>query len=309
MLDAYALEQWIGNGDDYAIDWNVNVRLFEDDDAASDWLRGVPERAEVTDGVSAFEQAEDPGAGDEAVAFTYVHTGTTGDEEFFWFDTLVRVGETVATVSIGRLGDLPPEELVTELVERQVTCLDESNCAGESRAPRALLALAEDDLAETPADDDASGDGPTDEELLARVETFDDLSQDHVSGTVEYEQNPPVGGAHNPVPQTCGFYDDPIGSEHAVHSMEHGAVWVTYDPALPAADVRTLEALAAEHDYLLVSPFDGLPAPVVASAWGVQLQLDGVDDPYLIPFIDYFEEGPQNPEPGASCDGTMETAG
>jgi hypothetical protein len=52
-----------------------------------------------------------------------------------------------------------------------------------------------------------------------------------------------------------------------------------------------------------------LPSPVVASAWGVQLQLDGVDDPYLPVFIAYYEEGPQNLEPGAACSGgTDETA-
>ena len=112
---------------------------------------------------------------------------------------------------------------------------------------------------------------------------------------------------HNPVPQTCGFYDEPIGSEHAVHSLEHGAVWVTYDPDLPANDVQVLEDLAAERDYLIVSPFAGLPAPVVASAWGVQLRLEGVDDPYLELFVDYYEQGPQTPELGASCSGTKET--
>jgi hypothetical protein len=149
---------------------------------------------------------------------------------------------------------------------------------------------------------------PTEDELLSRVDTFDDLSQQHTEGPVEYDQNPPVGGMHSPVLQNCGFYDEPVGNEHAVHSLEHGAVWITYDPDLPASDVAKLEALAEDHDYLLISPYEGVPSPVVASAWGVQLQLEGVDDPYLIAFIDYFEQGPQNPEPGAACSGgTSET--
>lgn len=144
---------------------------------------------------------------------------------------------------------------------------------------------------------------PTVDDLLARVETFDGLSRQHTDGPVEYDQNPPVGGMHSPVLQNCEFYSEPVGNEHAVHSLEHGAVWITYNPDLPAADIAKLEAMAEGHDHLLISPYEGLPAPVVASAWGVQLQLDGVDDPYLPLFISYYEQGPQTPEPGAPCSG------
>jgi hypothetical protein len=49
----------------------------------------------------------------------------------------------------------------------------------------------------------------------------------HTAGEVDYAQNPPVGGAHNPVWQNCGFYDKPIRDESAVHSLEHGAVWTS----------------------------------------------------------------------------------
>lgn len=307
MLDVYSLEQWIGRDGDYAIDWNVNVRTFEDEVAASDWLFDVPGLAESTSDVSEFEQADDPELGDEAIAFTYVHPGTYGEEDFSWSDTLVRIDDTVVTISIGRLGGPAPAELVDELIGAELECLESGSCSAESPAPEELLDLAASDLGDAPAAP-SNDDAPSEQELLARVETYGNLSQEHVEGTVDYEQVPPVGGAHNGVPQTCGFYDAPIGSEHAVHSMEHGAVWVTYDPELPAPDVRVLEELTHEHDYLLVSPFDGLPAPVVASAWGVQILLDGVDDPYLQAFIDYFEEGPQNPEPGASCSGTTEMA-
>src|SRR3954468_21345098 len=62
---------------------------------------------------------------------------------------------------------------------------------------------------------------PTVDDLLARVETFDNLSREHTEGPVEYAQIPPVGGMHNPVLQNCGFYSKPVGNEHAVHSLEH----------------------------------------------------------------------------------------
>jgi hypothetical protein len=146
-------------------------------------------------------------------------------------------------------------------------------------------------------------------EAPAGVETFADLSRDHVDGPVAYAQMPPVGGEHAPAWQNCDFYTDPVGNEHAVHSLEHGAVWVTYGPDLPADQIDALRRLAADEPYLLVSPFPGLPVPVVASAWGQQLRLDAADDPRLVQFLRAFAQGPQTPEPGAPCTGgTSETA-
>lgn len=135
------------------------------------------------------------------------------------------------------------------------------------------------------------------------VEDFGEQTQNHVETPVDYAVMPPVGGDHLPAPrwQNCGFYDAPVQNEAAVHSLEHGAVWVTYDTALPAEQVAVLEDLAAENSYLLVSPMEGLPSPVVASAWGLQLQLDSVEDERLQAFMVKYLQGPQTPEPGAAC--------
>ncbi len=134
------------------------------------------------------------------------------------------------------------------------------------------------------------------------VRAFTDLDATHTTEDVSYAQTPPVGGDHHPTWQNCGFYTEPVVEEHAVHSLEHGAVWITHDPALPAADVDRLRDLADQHPYLLVSPLDGVQG-VVASAWGLQLELDGVDDERLEPFLIAYLQGPQTPEPGAPCSG------
>ena len=86
-----------------------------------------------------------------------------------------------------------------------------------------------------------------------------------------------------------------------MHSLEHGAVWVTYRPELSTEDVEALRAQIRGKRYTLLSPYAGLPAPVVASAWGVQLQLSGPDDPRLESFLATYRQGPQAPEPGAAC--------
>ncbi len=142
------------------------------------------------------------------------------------------------------------------------------------------------------------------------TQTFTDLERTHVDTPVDYPQNPPVGGPHNPVWQTCAFYASPIMKERGVHSMEHGAVWITFSPDLPSAQVDVLKTLQAGGKEVLVSPYEGLPAPIVASAWGKQLQLQAADDPRLAQFVRYFDDGPQTPETNTPCSGgTTETAG
>jgi hypothetical protein len=101
--------------------------------------------------------------------------------------------------------------------------------------------------------------------------------------------------------QNCGIYDKPIPTENAVHSLEHGAVWVAYQPELPAADIEALQQQAQGERYLLLSPYPGLRSPVVLTAWQVQLELDSVGDERVWEFIDEYRQGPTTPEPGASC--------
>ena len=138
---------------------------------------------------------------------------------------------------------------------------------------------------------------------ISGVVTYTGLSRDHVTTKVNYPQVPPVGGPHNPVWQNCGIYDSPIANENAVHSMEHGAVWITYQPSLSTTDVQTLQNMVRGHAYALLSPYPGLPSPVVASAWGVQLKVNSASDPRLAHFLSKYEQGPQTQEPGASCTG------
>ena len=139
---------------------------------------------------------------------------------------------------------------------------------------------------------------------IAGIETFTVESAAHTEDPVTYPQDPPAGGPHAPAWQKCGAYDAPIRNENAVHSQEHGAVWITYQPDLPDAEVKALDKLA-EHRSVLVSPYPGLKDPVVASAWGAQLRLDSADDPRIGAFIERYAG--KGPEPGASCESGLET--
>lgn len=135
------------------------------------------------------------------------------------------------------------------------------------------------------------------------LKTYTGLAQDHVAGSVAYPQNPPVGGKHAAVWQNCGWYNTTIANENAVHSMEHGAAWVTYSDRLSADEKAMLKSELSGRTYVLASELPGLSAPVVATAWGAQVKLTGVDDSRLTSFLDTYANSPKAPEPGGECAG------
>ncbi len=144
--------------------------------------------------------------------------------------------------------------------------------------------------------------------LPSGTQTFAENDHSHVSGAVTYDRVPPAGGPHNPVQLNCGVYTQPVPNENAVHSLEHGAVWITYQPTLPADQVAQLTKLVTSNyvgseRYLILSPYAGIPAPIVASAWGAQLYVQQASDSRLIDFIHAFAGGGQGGEKGGPCTG------
>ncbi|NUP46396.1 MAG: DUF3105 domain-containing protein [Catenulispora sp.] len=131
----------------------------------------------------------------------------------------------------------------------------------------------------------------------------------HVTGSVVYPQTPPVGGDHNATPQTCGVYTSAVTNENAVHSLEHGAVWITYQPGIPATDIAALTADVKGKDHLMLSPYPGQPGLITLNAWGKQLNVGSASDSRIAKFISKYVNGPQTPEPGAACSGTGSPVG
>lgn len=131
------------------------------------------------------------------------------------------------------------------------------------------------------------------------------LTRNHVTKTVTYPMKPPVGGDHNPVWMNCDgeVYKKAIPDMNAVHSLEHGSVWVTYTDKAPAADVDKLAERVGKTPYSLMSPFKDQAGTIMLSAWGKQVTVDGADDPRVAQFFSKYVQGPQTPEPGAACTG------
>jgi hypothetical protein len=154
------------------------------------------------------------------------------------------------------------------------------------------------------------------------------LGHDHVNGPVKYAVTPPVGGPHNGTWMNAGVYTEPIPSERAVHNLEHGAVWITYNPNLPQSQIDALVAFVAKQSlipenepsspgqanrYMDLSPWSSndLPSPIVISSWGYQLRVNNPNDPRLQQFVDTFRNSQTySPEYGVAVDGVpVETGG
>lgn len=165
-----------------------------------------------------------------------------------------------------------------------------------------------DELVSATASDDesrstsAEGSGGAPEVVEVEV-----AGRSHVVGDVEYPTSPPAGGDHFGAWQNCGFYTEPLIDEVAVHSLEHGAVWVTF---LPDTDRSTLDAISARvasESHMLASPYPDQASPIMLTAWGRQLEVQAWDDPVVETFIsDHIgRRSPTAPEPGVTCEGAI----
>ncbi|TDC06890.1 DUF3105 domain-containing protein [Streptomyces sp. 8K308] len=159
-------------------------------------------------------------------------------------------------------------------------------------------------VASTDSDDEAAPQAGESSEIEG-VQTWEDLGRNHVEGEVDYAMIPPAGGDHAQAWMNCDadVYESEIPNENAVHSLEHGAVWVTYNDAAAEADIATLSDRVSATTYTLMSPKPDQESPIVLTAWGNQLALDTADDPRVETFFNTFVQGPQTPEPGAACTG------
>ncbi|MFJ6360555.1 DUF3105 domain-containing protein [Streptomyces globisporus] len=135
------------------------------------------------------------------------------------------------------------------------------------------------------------------------------LGRQHVAGTVDYPMEPPVGGDHNASWMNCDgdVYEKALPDVNAVHSLEHGAVWVTYNGSAAEADVAALAERVEKTPFTLMSPYAGQEGAITLSAWGKQVTVDSAEDRRVDQFLTEYVQGAQTPEPGAPCTGGLAT--
>jgi hypothetical protein len=127
----------------------------------------------------------------------------------------------------------------------------------------------------------------------------------HVEGNISYDSTPPRGGDHSQYWADCTgtVYPDAIANENAVHMLEHGAIWITYNPdTATKEDIAALTKDVQGVNYMALSPYPGLKAPISLQAWGYQLFVQKASDPRVQQFISLLRHNPATtPEKTSSC--------
>ncbi|HKX74168.1 MAG TPA: DUF3105 domain-containing protein [Acidimicrobiia bacterium] len=138
---------------------------------------------------------------------------------------------------------------------------------------------------------------------LANIETFADQGAAHIeanSPTPNYNSNPPTSGPHASTPAACGIYREPVPDVNQVHTLEHGAVIVQYDPTVSEADREVLEDFGRDApSHVIVAPREGMESPIALTAWTKRLLLDTPDREAISAFYDLFAQF--GPERGVAC--------
>lgn len=123
---------------------------------------------------------------------------------------------------------------------------------------------------------------------------------------VAYDHSPPFGGPHDGTWAACNgvVYTTAVRNENMVHSLEHGAVWIAYNPSkINDAALQSLQDRVQGSNYLMLSPYPGLDSPISLQSWGHQLKLSNPADKRIDQFIQSLRLNQYTyPEVGASCD-------
>lgn len=165
----------------------------------------------------------------------------------------------------------------------------------------------------SPGDDrfEPSPDNPDPSRAIPGVQVVDHLGTSHVTADerVAYQQRPPVGGAHDEAWADCTgiAYPRPVREENLVHSLEHGAVWIAYDPEqLDDAEIGRLAARVDNQPHTAMSPYPGLNRPISLQSWGHRLAVNDPNDERIDQFITALRlnEYGVHPEVGGTCQTT-----
>lgn len=153
------------------------------------------------------------------------------------------------------------------------------------------------------------------------------ISRDHVTEAVNYAgySNPPTYGPHHGfrtddggrsiTPRPTGIYDTEQPDEDLVHNLEHGHVWVSYNPALiRAVDLRDLQQLVRDggtNNGVIVTPRAENSSAIAMASWAHLEELDRFDETRVRSFIEtnrghapegFIASGQKSPTGGETLD-------
>ncbi len=140
------------------------------------------------------------------------------------------------------------------------------------------------------------------------IQNYGEANRGHIGADkrVAYDHSPPFGGPHDAIWAACNgvVYDKAVRNENMVHALEHGAVWIAYNPdKITGPTLESLRDRVQGGNHLMLSPYPGLDSPISLQSWGHQLKLTDPADKRIDQFIQSLRLNQYTyPEIGASCD-------
>ncbi len=132
---------------------------------------------------------------------------------------------------------------------------------------------------------------------------IEDLGANHITQgdkVTTYNSNPPTSGPHWPSPAECKVYNEEVPDEAVVHSLEHGAVWVSYKDIEDKDLVSKLEEIVNKNPgKILLSPRSSNDANIALASWNRLLKIEQFDENQISEFIKSNRSN--SPEPLAQC--------
>jgi len=120
-------------------------------------------------------------------------------------------------------------------------------------------------------------------------EQIADQGRDHIapgSAHDPYNSNPPTSGPHWEKQATCKVYDEPVADEAAIHSLEHGAVWITYKDKDDKELSDSLKSVVEKDPTkVLLSPRPENDSKIALASWTRLMKLDAFDESQITTFI------------------------
>jgi hypothetical protein len=112
------------------------------------------------------------------------------------------------------------------------------------------------------------------------------IREPHMTGRIDYTgfSNPPTYGLHHPGTLPTGVYSTPQDDANLVHNLEHGHVWISYNPSLIGPNVSELERLVRSFGTnvgVILTPRPANTTMIAVASWA-HLLLQSTFDPLTI---------------------------
>lgn len=115
-----------------------------------------------------------------------------------------------------------------------------------------------------------------------------------------------TSGDHDQQPLPWQVYTQEVPDANAIHNLEHGGIYISYRPDLPADQVAKINGLFSKPYSrknfspikAIVAPRSANSAPIIMSSWTRSMKLDKYDEEKIVEY--YLRNHGQAPEGTAS---------